>query len=70
MNVLDGAGVVGIKEERRKKQKKEKTKEKSVGTWVEEKKRAEKKEEGKESPRVCVCGERKKIISQYFYNKS
>ena len=38
---------------------KEKTKEKSVGRWVEEKKRGEKKKKkGKESPRVCV--ERKK----------
>ena len=57
----------GIKEERRKK-----IKEKSVGTWVEEKKRGKKKKrkKRKESPRVWREKKRKKkeIISQYFHN--
>ena len=52
MNVLDSAGVVGIKEERRKKQKKR--------VWVRgwrRKKEGEKKKKGR-GARVCV--ERKK----------
>ena len=52
--------------------KKEKGKEKSVATWVDEKKRGEKKRK-----QSHVCGEKKKrekknyiiIFSQYFYNK-
>ena len=56
--------------------KKEKGKEKSVATWVDEKKRGEKKKKKKGSRATCV--ERKKkgekrnyiiIFSQYFYNK-
>ena len=57
--------------------KKEKRKEKSVGTWVEEKKRGKKKKEKKGREPTCVerKKERKKrnyitIFSQYFHNKS
>ena len=54
----------GIKEERRKK-----IKEKSVGTWVEEKKRGKKKEKKKkEGEPTCVERKKKEIISQYFHN--
>ena len=57
--------------------KKEKGKEKSVATWVDEKKRGEKKKR-KEKGSRATCVERKKkrekknyiiIFSQYFYNK-
>ena len=56
--------------------KKEKGKEKSVATWVDEKKRGEKKKKKKEvEPRVWrekKKGEKRNyiiIFSQYFYNK-
>ena len=46
--------------------KEKKTKEKSVGTWVEEKKRGG----GKKGRRVPgVERKKKEIISQYFHNK-
>ena len=56
--------------------KKEKGKEKSVVTWVDEKKRGEKKKK-KKRKQSHMCGEKKKgekrnyiiIFSQYFYNK-
>ena len=57
--------------------KKEKRKDKSVTTWVDEKKGGEKKKEKKKRSRA-TCVERKKkgekrnyiiIFSQYFYNK-
>ena len=52
-----------------KREKKEKRKEKSVGTWVEEKKSGEKeKKEGKESPRVCVWREKKKERKKLYHN--
>ena len=44
-----------------KRGKKEKTKEKSVGTWVEEKKRGGKKKKREGEP-TCVCGEKKNYI--------
>ena len=45
-----------------KRGKKEKTKEKSVGTWEEEKKRGEKKK----GRRAHVCGEKKKNYITIF----
>ena len=57
--------------------KKEKGKEKSVVTWVDEKKRGEKKKKKKKEVEPRVWREKKKgekrnyiiIFSQYFYNK-
>ena len=56
--------------------KKEKGKEKSVATWVDEKKRGEKKKRKKKEVEPRVWRGKKKgkknyiiIFSQYFYNK-
>ena len=54
---------------RNKRGTKEKTKEKSVGTWVEEKKRGGKKKKRREGEptRVCVCvGREKKLYHNIF----
>ena len=61
-NVLDCAGMVG-----NKRGKKEKTKEKSMGTWVEEKKRGgKKKKKRREGEPTCVCGEKKNYITIFL----
>ena len=61
MKGLDGVGVVGIKEERRKKQKKRVW----VRGWRRKKEGKKKKKKGRRA-HVCVCGEKKKLYHNIF----